>query len=198
MRRLSLVAFVALWSCHPASTAPGATSASGARDGAIENLFAKHEQSTSFANQTLLSCMSGTLRTGAAAPFRRATKPHVEAWYCACMADAMGVLEKPTVSTDEAAARCVDFAGRTTRKTAPATRTPYSGNSFLNVRQMADALKACRTKLTHEPRAAALGERQQETFCSCLVDSMRYRRTTSTNVPVQETRICAHAAGWSW
>ncbi|MEY4508449.1 MAG: hypothetical protein RLZZ450_571 [Pseudomonadota bacterium] len=198
MRRLSFVAIVLLSGCHPAGGARSATPVTGDERSPIDNLFVKHEQSTSFANQTRLSCLSGLAEAEATQVPKKTTKPHVKAWYCVCLADAVGVLETPTVSVEQAGPSCIEFARHTTQKTPPSTRTPYSGESFLNVSQMADALKGCRGKLEQAPKTQSLEELQKETFCSCVVDSMRARRTTSTNVPVAETRICANAAGFAW
>lgn len=198
MRRLSLLAFLLLGSCHPGASASPATPLDSPQRKPIENLFAKGEQPTSFASETLKSCMHGLEDAEATRPPRKVTKPHAKAWYCVCLADAVGVPKTPTVSVEQAGARCVEFARHTAPKTPSHARTPFAGNSFLNAGQMAHALESCRAKLEQAPKTQSLEEVQKETFCSCVVDSMRHRRTMSTNVPVAETRICADAAGWSW
>lgn len=198
MRGFLAVAIVVLWGCHQSAVAHSAASSDGQQRGQLENLFANEEQSTSFASQALFSCMNGLDDAEASQPKKRATKPHAKTWYCVCLADAVFVLKTPTVSVEQAGPRCVEFARKATPKTPTNTRTPYAGNSYFNVGQMADALKSCRAKLEQAPKTQGLHELQKETFCSCVIDSMRYRRTMSTNVPVEETRICANAAGWSW
>jgi hypothetical protein len=197
MRRLFLLAFVAVVACHKSTGTPSSTSAEPGEPRSTENVFAKDEQPTSFASETLLRCMEGLERSEVAGK-KRLTKPHVKAWYCVCMTDALGVAKRPTVSVDAAGPVCVNFAQDATRKTPTTTRTPYTGESHLNAGQMADALKGCQLKLEQSEKTQALEEPQKETFCSCVVDSMRFRRTISTSVPVAETRVCAEAAGWSW
>jgi hypothetical protein len=195
MRRLLRVAIVLLSGCHHQ---PSGESTTTSAQPSIENRFAKDEQSSSFVNQALYSCMDGLAQAEQTTVPGKAVGVHTKGWYCVCMGDALAVTKSPTVTADQAGARCVEFAKHVTRKTPATTRTPYSGSSFLNAGQMADALKGCRTKLELGEKTKSLAELQKETFCSCVVDSMRFRRTTSTSVPVEETRICANAAGWSW
>jgi len=197
MRRLFVFTFLAAAACHKTAGAPSSTSAQSDGSSKIENVFAPDEQPTSFASTTLLRCMEGVDRAETSGK-KRLTKPHVKAWYCVCMADALGITRPPAATIDAAGPSCVDFAQKTTKKTPTTTHTPYTGSSFLNAGQMADALEACRNKLEQAGKTQALEDLQKETFCSCVVDSMRFRRTTSTSVPVAETRTCAEAAGWSW
>lgn len=197
MKRLLVLSLVAVLACHKSAGGPSSTSAEAGEPRTTDNVFAKDEQPTSFVNESLLRCMTGLERAEASGK-KRLTKAPVKAWYCVCMTDALGVARKPAVTVDGAGAACVDFAEETTRKTPTSTRTPYTGKSFLNSGQMGDALKACRAKLEQGEKTQSLDEDQKEVFCSCIVDSMRFRRTTSTSVPVAETRVCAEAAGWSW
>jgi hypothetical protein len=197
MRRLFFFGFVAVLACQKTTGTPSSTAAEAGEPTSTENVFAKDEHPSSFANETLLRCMA-SLEKAEVAGKKRLTKTHVKAWYCVCMTDALGVAKKAAVSVDAAGPTCVDFAEEATRKTPTSTRTPYTGKSYLNAGQMADALKGCRLKLDQGEKTQALDELQKETFCSCVVDSMRFRRTSSTSVPVAETRVCAEAAGWSW
>jgi hypothetical protein len=197
MRRLLILSFLAAVACHKTTGTPSSTSAEAGEPVSTGNVFAKDEQPTSFVNETLQRCMAG-LEKAEVAGKKRLTKTHVKAWYCVCMTDALGVAKKPAVSVDAAGPRCVAFAEEATRKTPTSTRTPYTGKSYLNAGQMGDALKGCRNKLEQGAKTQTLEESQKETFCGCIVDSMRFRRTSSTSVPVAETRVCAEAAGWSW
>jgi hypothetical protein len=197
MRRLFYLSFVVAIACHKTTGAPSSTSAEADEPMSTDNVFAKDEQPSSFVNESLLRCMAG-LEKAEVSGKKRLTMTHTKAWYCVCMTDALGIAKKPAVSVDVAGAACVDFAQAATRKTPTSTRTPYTGKSYLNAGQMGDALRACRLKLEQGAKTQSLDEPQKETFCSCVVDSMRFRRTTSTSVPVAETRVCAEAAGWSW
>ncbi|MDB4989250.1 MAG: hypothetical protein JWN04_4428 [Myxococcaceae bacterium] len=160
----------------------------------LQNAFAATERSSSDVNALLLSCVEDIQRT----ELGKTSAMHVTAWYCVCMTDALGILEQPLLTRDAAAPKCVDFARSTTPHTPGETQTPYGAHRFLNAGQIAGAFQGCVQKTVQDPYTSGLTSLQQEMFCSCLVDSMRARRSASTAIGEDLTRTCANAANWKW
>jgi len=161
----------------------------------IANAFASDERSSSGVNTTLQSCFDRIDDVaGGALP-----ASHMRNWYCICMTDALGVPYEPAESVEQASKTCRSFAQGTQAGTTADTRTPYTGGSALTAGQIAGAHQRCTERAVLEPNTAALPTLSRDAYCSCLVDSMRVRRTASTETPADVATNClerANGARW--
>lgn len=196
MRRVLAALIVCAWM---ATSSPGAGQARVVRTPAAAsvqqdtpNAFSPGEASSSALTTGLFSCMEAVDKN--TAPTQPPLKKHVKLWYCACMMDAMYFAMTPAADIGATAQTCMTFAQSTRPATPATTATPYTGRSFLNSNQVAAAVLGCNKGLTKDPATKALPFAQRELYCSCLVDSMRVRRSLSTDVPAPVLRTCAATA----